>query len=243
MKRDRVSTSHRSRRRSATATRARSLRAAKENGHGGAHLEQERRRTPPAVVATEGVRIPMRCTSTRRSAYGPSAVTGSHPPTDPSDRVRTRGRRMPRGRGQDRTGRRPTAPVPGPMTGPTVGRCAQGGRGAPTNRGKPEIPHWRCLDTRTFGEHPGTRKRTPLGGSTDPGEPICTRGRRADSAQCGPSGEPGPSAAAPSTYLFPSPRTNRIGPRHLRNRKRLTPTPSGPATAPPSDGAARRRAG
>jgi hypothetical protein len=40
-----------------------------------------------------------------------------------------RGRRMSRGRGRDRTGRRPTAPVPGPMTGPTVGRCARGGRG------------------------------------------------------------------------------------------------------------------
>jgi hypothetical protein len=74
---------------------------------------------------------------------------------------------MPWGPGQDRTGRRPTAPVPAPMTGPTVGRCAQGGRGAPTNRGKLQIPRWRCLETRTFGEHPGTWKRTVLG-STDP---------------------------------------------------------------------------
>jgi hypothetical protein len=79
MKRDRVSTSHRSRRRSATATRARSLRAAKENGHGGAHLEQERRRTPPAVVATEGVRIPMRCTSTIGALNGRRALRRAAP--------------------------------------------------------------------------------------------------------------------------------------------------------------------
>jgi hypothetical protein len=34
------------------------------------------RRTPPAVEATEGVRIPMRCT-TRKSAYRRSGVTES----------------------------------------------------------------------------------------------------------------------------------------------------------------------
>ena len=49
----------------------------------------------PGCGSDRGRPHPHALHSTRRSAYGPSAVTGSHPPTDPSDQVRTRGRRMP----------------------------------------------------------------------------------------------------------------------------------------------------
>ena len=147
-------------------------------GHG-RHARRDDAPPPPATQGERcdrqtgeprrprGVRIPRRCTSTSRSATAVSRYR-LPPPRTRQTGSGQRGRRMPRGRGRDRTGRRPTAPVPGPMTGPTVGRCAQGGRGAPTNRGKPEIPRWRCHETRTSGEHSGDAGRTVLGGSTDP---------------------------------------------------------------------------
>jgi hypothetical protein len=81
----------------------------------------------PGPGGAGGVRIPMRCTSTRRSARG-------RQPSPAPTHARTRQTESGPGvteclgvRGRDRTGRRPTTPVPGPMTGPTVGRCAQGG--------------------------------------------------------------------------------------------------------------------
>ena len=125
-----------------------------------------------------------------------------------------------RGRDRDRTGRAEPARSQGRRAGSVVGRCAQGGRGAPTNRCKlittVALPERWPAAAALNGLH-------PVFGVTNPGSQVRTRGRRAGPARCGPRGGPGPSAVAPSTYPFPGLPRDRIGRRNLRNRKRLDP--------------------
>lgn len=75
-------------------------------------------------------------------------------------------------------------------------------------------------------------------GSTDPERRYVLGAAELILPRCGPSGGPGPSAMAPSTYRFPGPRTNRIGSRNLRNRRSLDPLRQ---AALPEDGATGER--